>query len=84
MPVRLSHLCCSSVGDGRFAFYASVHKENALLNQHPDHKEFHRLCLNATYKSPANSEELLGELADMIEIEKNECSRNVYEAYLYP
>jgi hypothetical protein len=53
--------------DGRFAFYASVHKENARKKQHPNHKEFHRLCLLATYRSTANSVELLGELADEVE-----------------
>jgi hypothetical protein len=53
--------------DGRFAFYASVHKENARNKKHPDHKEFHRLCLHATYKACANSEQLLGELADNVE-----------------
>lgn len=64
-PILRSHSRC--VGEGRFAFYAAVHKENARKKQHPDHKEFHRLCLQATYRSPANSEQLLGKLADDVE-----------------
>ena len=66
-PALRSYSRCVGAGEGRFAFYASVHKENARKKQHPDHKEFHRLCLHATYRSPANSEQLLGELADHVE-----------------
>jgi hypothetical protein len=53
--------------EGRFAFYASVHKENAKSKKRPDHRDFHQLCLHATYKATANSEQLLGELADNVE-----------------
>ena len=48
-------------------FYASVHKENAAKGAHPNHLEFHKECLNATYRATANDDSLLGFNADLVE-----------------
>ena len=37
-----------------------MHKENAAKGAHPNHLEFHKECLNATYRATANDDSLLG------------------------
>jgi hypothetical protein len=44
-----------------------VHKENAAQGRSPNHREFHKLCLRATYQRTANSPELLGTLGTTVD-----------------